>query len=274
MKITIGGQDYTSALDAAHPLTIARKLNEPSVCRLWIVLPANSSATLMRNQPIQVIGDDGSYYFTGYLAASPMPEYAGFGLEGPRYRIAFEAISDEYLLDQLPMAPGKGAAGVNAGPLLSSLVAKTGSTALSTQALSLNSPVSNFTPVPGASFSGSAGAASNEARAAYRATNGALALASIPAAVHQLDETQGTLTLGNLTLSAGVRRALANDITVCGEHEPTAYVTEYFLGDGVTTQFNLASDAFALPSSKSTIIRELFNEGQVNLRLWGNPRKP
>lgn len=271
MKITIGGQDYTSALDAAHPLTIARNLNEPSVCRLWIVLPANSSATLMRNQPIQVTGDDGAYYFTGYLAASPMPEYAGFGLEGPRYRIALEAISDEYLLDQLPMAPGKGAAGVNAGPLLSSLVAKTGSTALSTQALSLNSPVSNFTPVPGASFSGAAGAASNEARAAYRATNGALALASIPAAVHELDETQGTLTLGNLTLSAGVRRALANDITVCGEHEPTAYVTEYFLGDGVTTQFNLASDAFALPSSKSTIIREFFNEGQVDLRLWGNP---
>ena len=271
MKITIGGLDYTSALDAAHPLTIERKLNEPSVCRLWIALPANDSATLTRSQPIQVTGDDGTNYFTGYLAASPMPEYAGLGLEGPRYRIALEAISDEYLLDQLPMAPGTGAAGVNAGPLLASLVAKTGSTALSTQALSLNSPVSTFMPAPGATFSSCAGAASNQARAAYRATNGALALAEIPAAVHVLDETQGSLALGNLTLSAGVRRALANDVTVCGEHEPTAYVTEYFLGDGVTTQFNLSSDAFAMPSSKSTIIRELFNEGQIDLCLWGNP---
>jgi hypothetical protein len=271
MKITICGQDYTSALDAAHPLTIERKLNEPSVARLWVVLPPNSSTTLMRNQPIQISGDDGSYYFTGYLAASPMPEYAGLGLEGPRYRIAVEAISDECLLDRLPMAPGKGAAGVNAGPLVSSLVAKTGSTALSTQTLSLKTPVSNFAPAPGASFSSAVGAASNEARAAYRAANGALSLAAIPATVHSLDETQGNLTLGNLTLSAGVKRALANDITVCGEHEPTAYVTEYFLGDGITTQFNLSSDSFALPSSRSTIIRELFNEGQIDLRLWGNP---
>src|SRR5580704_18150369 len=220
MKITIGGQDYTSALDAAHPLTIERKLNEPSVCRLYVVLPANNWVTFARNQPLQITSDDGTYYFTGYLAASPMPEYAGLGLEGPRYHIALEAISDEYLLDQLPMAPGTGAAGVNAGPLLASLVAKTGSTALSTAALSLNTPVSSFTLRPGTSFSAGAGAASNEARAAYRAASGALALAAIPAAVHVLDETQGSLTLGNLTLSAGVRRALANIVTVCGEHEP------------------------------------------------------
>ena len=53
---------------------------------------------------------------------------------------------------------------------------------------------------------------------------------------------------------------LANDVTVCGEHEPVAYVTEYFLGDGVTTQFYLAADPYFPPSSKSTIIRELFNE--------------
>ena len=24
-------------------------------------------------------------YFTGYIAVSPLPEYAGMGLEGPRY---------------------------------------------------------------------------------------------------------------------------------------------------------------------------------------------
>ena len=156
------------------------------------------------------------------------------------------------------------------GRSVASLVAKTGSTALSTQSLSLNTPVSNFTPAPGASFSSGAATVKRGTRCVPRGER-ALSLAAIPAALHPLDETQGSLTLGNLTLSAGVRRALANDITVCGEHEPTAYVTEYFLGDGVTTQFNLSSDAFALPSSRSTIIRELFNEGQIDLRLWGNP---
>ncbi len=184
MKITISEQDLTSALDAAHPLTIERKLNEPSVCQLWITLPAGSQATIVRNQPIQITGDDGSYYFTGYIAANPIPEYVGLGMDGPRYRLALQAISDEYLLDQLMMVPGKGAAGLNAGPLVASLAAKTGSSALATQALALDTPVSCFTPGPGSSFSANAGAVANQARAAYRALNGALALSSIPAALH------------------------------------------------------------------------------------------
>jgi hypothetical protein len=270
MKITIGGRDYTSALDAAHPLTIDRKLNEPSICQLWITLPRDAAGGLTRNQAIQITGDDGAFYFTGYLAASPMPEYAGLGIEGPRYRMALQAISDEYLLDQLAMAPGQGASGLNVGPLVASLVTKTGSAALSTDLLVLDTPASNFSPEHGAPFSSGAATVCNEARAAYRTLNGKLALASVPVSLHPLSETDGTLTLANLTLTAGMKRALANDITVCGEHEPTAYVTEYFLGDGVTTQFNLSSEAFAPPSSKATIIRELFNQGQVDQRVWGD----
>ena len=89
MKITIQGQDYTSALDAAHPLTIERTLNQPSVCQLWLSLPANGTlVTPSRNQSMSITGDYGTTYFTGYVAVSPLPEYAGVGLEGPRYRIA------------------------------------------------------------------------------------------------------------------------------------------------------------------------------------------
>ena len=270
MKITIAGQDFTSALDADHPLSIERKLNEPSVCQLWITPPAGASPAIVRNQSLQIIGDDGTYYFTGYVAATPMPEYAGLGLEGSRYRIAIQAISDEYLLDQLPMAPTKAVAGMSAGPLVASLASKTGSSALSTQPLSLNAPVTSFIPEPGANFSAAAGKVAAESRAAYRALNGALSLSALPAAVHTLNESDGSLALASLSLTASAKRALANDITVCGEHEPTDYVTEYFLGDGVTAQFSLSYDPFALPSSKSTIIRELFNEGQINLGVWGD----
>jgi hypothetical protein len=111
----------------------------------------------------------------------------------------------------------------------------------------------------------------SQARAAYRAVNGALTLASVPGTVHPLNETDGSLNLANLAFTSSVKRALANDVTVCGEHEPEAYVTEYFLGDGVTTQFYLAADPYLPASSQSTIIHELFNEPQIDLRLWGNP---
>ena len=61
MKITIQGQDYTAALDAARPLTIERKLNEPSICQLWLSLPSSGSlATPTRNQSLAVTGDDGT----------------------------------------------------------------------------------------------------------------------------------------------------------------------------------------------------------------------
>ncbi|HUX45837.1 MAG TPA: hypothetical protein VMV57_13895, partial [Terracidiphilus sp.] len=271
MKITIQGQDYTAALDAAHPLTIERKLNEPSVCQLWLSLPAGGSLpTPIRNQSLAVTGDDGTTYFTGYLAVTPLPEFAGVGLEGPRYRIALQAISDEWLLDQLLLAVAKNTTGQTAGQLLTNLVTRTGSPALSTQALLLSATVSHFAPQPGSAFSANAGLVSSQARAAYRASAGALALNAIPGLVHPLNESDGSLTLGNLTLNAGARRELANDITVCGRHEPVAYFTEYFLGDGVTTQFLLSEPPYFPLTSESILIRELFNETQIDPRLWAD----
>ncbi len=269
MKITIHGLDYTSALDAARPLTVERKINEPSICQLWLSLAANGSlASPSRFQTLAVTGDDGTPYFTGYIAVSPLPEYAGMGLEGPRYRTAIQAVSDELLLDQMLMPASVDASGETAGALLATLVAHSGSTTLSTQGLSLQVPVGSFTPDPGANWSKSAGQAASMARAAYRALNGAITLASVSSTVHPLNETDGSLNLASLAFTASVKRALANDVTVCGENEPAAYVTEYFLGDGVTAEFDLAEDPFFPPTSKSTIVNELFNDPQINQTVW------
>jgi len=270
MKITIQGQDYTAALDAIRPLTVERKLNEPSICQLWLSLPSNGSLpTPLRNQRLVVAGDNGTLYFTGYIAVSPLVEYAGLAMEGPRYRIAIQAVSDELLLDRLMMPPSAGSTGESAATLMTALVTHSGSNAISTAGLSLGSTVSHFVPEPGASWSRSAGQVSSQARAAYRAVNGALVLSAIGSTVHTLSETDGSLSLANLLFNASVKRAMANDVTVCGQHEPVAYVTEYFLGDGITTEFDLAADPFMTPASQAIVISELFNESQLNQQLWG-----
>jgi hypothetical protein len=270
MKITIQGQEYTAALDAVRPLTIERTLNEPSTCALCLSLPANGSlAAPSRYQSLAVTGDDGTPYFTGYIAVSPLPEYCGLGLEGPRYRTAIAAVSDELVLDQLLMPPNAGAAGETAGALLTSLVTHAGSTVLSTAGLTLTTAIGTFAPERGAIWSKSAGQIAVMARAAYRALNGALMLLSVQTTVHPLEETDGTLSLAGLALTATVKRALANDVTVCGEDEPVAYVTEYFLGDGVTTQFYLAADPYFPAASRSVIVSELFAGPQINQSLWG-----
>jgi hypothetical protein len=269
MKITIQGHDYTAALDVVRPITIERKLNEPSICTLWLSLPPNGSlAAPTRYQSLAITGDDGTPYFTGYIAVSPLPEYSGLGLEGPRYRTAIQAVSDELLLDQLLMPPSAGTVGETAGTLLNSLVSHAGSTALSTAGLTLSTSIGTFAPERGANWSKSAGQIAGMARAAYRALNGTLSLLSVQTTVHPLNETDGSLSLANLDFTAAVQRGLANDITVCGEDEPVAYVTEYFLGDGVTTQFYLAADPFFPAASKLTIVSELFTEPRINQSLW------
>ena len=81
MKIRIQGQDYTAAFDSVRPLTIERKLNAPSVCELWLSLLADGIlAAPLRFQSVSVTGDDGMIYFTGYIAITPLPEYAGMGI--------------------------------------------------------------------------------------------------------------------------------------------------------------------------------------------------
>jgi len=270
MKIVIQSRDYSAALDGARPLTIARTLNEPSVCTFVLSLPAGL-AVPARFDPVTVSGDNGTVYFTGFVAATPMPEYVGVAMEGPRYRYVVEAVSDEVLLNQALMAPVKGASGVAAGALLSTLAAHTGSPALNTSALALTARVGSFAAQPGAPFSRSAGQVASQVRAAYRAQAGALTLTAIPAAVHPLNETDGSLTLGNLTLNSGIKRGLANDFTVCGENEPVVYATEFFLGDGVTTQFFLAEDVWFPAAGKANAIAELFNEGAIDTAVWGNP---
>src|SRR5579871_3986112 len=136
MKILIQGLDYSVALDHAHSLEIARKLNEPSTCAFALSLPSDGSlAGPVRFASVAVSGDDGTVYFTGYVAATPMPEYAGLAIDGPRYRLAVQAVSDEILLDQALMASIKGISGLGAGALMTTLAGHTGSSALSTSTL-------------------------------------------------------------------------------------------------------------------------------------------
>lgn len=269
MKITIQGLDYSASLDALRPLTIERKLNEPGVCAFWLSLPARGSlAAPVRNQAVAITGDDGTLYFTGYIASAPLPEYAGLAMEGPRYRLAIRAISDEILMDQLPATSIHAASGMTAGQLVNSLITHTRSATLSMPAMPLLAPVSGFTAAPGATWSRNTAQVAYQARAAYRVLDGVLQLSEIPVAVHPLNESDGTLNIPALSFTSSVKRALANDITVCGEHEPAAYVTEYFLGDGTTAQFNLGDLPYFPSASASTIINELFNQPDIDRTVW------
>lgn len=270
MKILIAGLDYAGWLDGVRPLTVKRKLNEPSLCRLWVSLPADGSvAAPLRNQGLTIQGDDGTVYFTGYLAMSPVAEYVGLGVRGVVYRWALEAVSDEVLLDTQLLPPSAGSAGATAAELMLGLVTRTGSNALRTAGVTLATVVGHSAPEAGKRWSELAGEVASHVRAAYRAAQGSLMLNPVGTVVHSLNEADGSLTLGNLSLTAGGLRALANDVTVCGAEEPVAYVTEFFQGDGATLAFPLAESPFLGSATAEKVIWELFQEPAIDVRRWG-----
>ena len=107
-----GAVDYSAALSADGPLQIARTLNAPSRCSgsLWArrpirarraprACPARARRGLRRTAARAL--------FTGYIATEPVAEYAGAGLAGPVYRVAFTAVSDEWLLDKQTAHPDR-----------------------------------------------------------------------------------------------------------------------------------------------------------------------
>ena len=110
MRLTIdnldglGAVDYSVALDRADGraamLKIERVLNRPSLAHGVLCLEGTGLARPVRRGRVVVSSDAGAVLFTGYLATEPVAIYAGMASAGAVYRLAFSALSDEWLLDK------------------------------------------------------------------------------------------------------------------------------------------------------------------------------
>jgi hypothetical protein len=83
------------------------------------------------------------------------------------------------------------------------------------------------------------------------------------AARHSLDLRDVDLTFTARTATDD----LATDVTVFGENEAAAYVTELFRGDGTTATFTLAHPPFR-ESGSGTLVNEQFDGSALNSAVW------
>ena len=270
-----GAIDYSSTLCADAPLTIERVLNTPSRCTgaLDVGSPANpgASSTLIvpvRRGRVVVSAASGAALFTGYLATEPVPVYVGAGLAGPVYRVAFTAVSDEWLLDKQTLTLTADGFTVPAGSLLQTLTARTAAGLLTTTQVQNGKPIGVFTPEIAKPWSANAGSIAASTYAAYRALNGALVMQPVGTVTHALDfdAGQGDGTLQVAALKTTMVKELANDVTLSGAIEPTAYVSELFSGDGATTLFTLSDAPFRL--STPTLLSDSFDQPAFNTQSW------
>ena len=270
-----GAVDYSDAISADAPFAIERNLNAPSRCTGSLVIASSidpgSGPTLsvpVRRARIVVTSASGTALFTGFFATEPESIYAGGGLAGPVYRIAFTAISDEWLLDKLSLVLTNSGYAAMGGTLLEQLANRTAGNLLTTSGVVIDKPAGVFTPEPAKPWSANASLISGSTYAAYRALGGALSSQTIGSTTHALDFDAGA-SGGALQLSAlktANVRELANDVTVVGLEEPSAYVQELFAGDGTTTVFQLSEKPFRI--GRPTLLTDSFNLPAFNTQLW------
>ena len=86
-----------------------------------------------------------------------------------------------------------------------------------------------------------------------------------PAATHALGDGDGVLHVS--ALSPSMAREVATDVTLSGEIEPAAFITEYFMGDGTTSVFQLTQAPYRAPGS-ATVLDERFDEAAINPSVW------
>ncbi|WP_263373621.1 hypothetical protein [Granulicella aggregans] len=261
-----GPLDYTAAIAADTPFALTRTLNAPSI--LTGTLHLNGEPTPTRRARITLTAANGTTLFTGYLATEPAPLYAGNATTGPVFRYKFSAISDEWLLDKQPLPYLGNAFAIPAGNALLSITSRVEGGLFTTTGVSAGRAIGIFSPIRSATWSANAGILANAAYSAYRVVTGALSFEPAGNITHTFNFDNGSTTTYSALKLAQVKE-LANDVTLSGDTEPDAYISETFAGDGTTTVFQLSEAPFrATAGAAPTLVTDTFNESVIDQQVW------
>lgn len=272
MKVTIdnldgkGAVDYSQSVVATEKFIIKRQMNQPSLCSFSLAPQAVNLPMPIRHGRVVVADDTGNILFTGYVAMEPALELIGQASEGAAFQARMSAVSDEVLLNQQPLPVMLAGVSQSANQMLQGLSSGMDASGLTFDLASTNGSVGSFLPEAGQDWSANAGTLAAMARSVYRAVNGVVMMQPVGSVIHSMSETDGTLNLA--ALHASMVKSLANDVTVCGREEPTAYGVELFEGDGITTVFNLTEQPYMPAASAERPFIDRFEEAEINSAVW------
>lgn len=237
-----GVRDYTAFLSAEPPLQILRKLNQPEELTATLLAESEEFVVPAAGARVIVARDDGHKLFTGYLTEVPAYEYLGFGMRGPCYRYSLSARSDEALLDRKLVPPLAPFVTRTAGGALKQLAAAVLPDVFDVSQVQDCAVLPKYSPSIQQPWSGQAAEIAMQARAAYRVLDGRISLRPAGGGTLTLDEADASLDWESLQLASP--DLLRNDLTLLGQYEPRAIVKDYFLGDGLTLNFDLSQKPF------------------------------
>jgi hypothetical protein len=259
-----GPRDYTAALEAAPALKITRRLNHAS--RMEFSLAALTPALLVPRVGARVLlsGAGEVRLFTGYVDSPPRHEYLGWGERGPMHRLFCSCTSDEFLLDSAAQPARPAFVNRTAGDALRALTSALLPGAFNLAAVADLDRLSLVLVSRELRWSDHAREIAFRARAAYRAHDGAVSLAALGAVQHSFSEADPRFCPDGLRLKTAP--AATNQITIVGKGEPRLWVSDYFLGDGVTAGFFMSNKPFL--QHRFTILDDTFSGTALDPLRW------
>lgn len=272
MKITIdnhdgqGDVDYSSRLCGEEPIRIERQLNAPSHCSCSLNLYDCELQIPGRNGRVKLQSDSGLLIFTGYISLNPELVFVGEGTIGSAYRFLIQAVSDDLLLDRNASPLHLRGLSESTGQLLRTMADQAAGGQISTADLPDGRSVGIFEISGINSWSANARILADLACSHYRILDSEVAFSSVGDSTHIFDDAEGTLQKGSLKVTSS--RPVANDITVSGEVEPATYISQYFTGDGSTSEFNLAEVPFRPTSATAVVLEDSFGQEDFDPKLW------
>jgi hypothetical protein len=270
MKLTIdnfdgaGPRDYTPAIDESHAPRVLRRLNKPAELRLSL-LAASPDFVVPVNGARVILGrTNGTDVFTGYLAAAPDFEYLGWGERGPIYLYHLVAVSDELLLNRKTIPNRYPFVDRSAGDALRQLTEDLMPGAFDTGGVADIDTLIWYSVDSRKPWSDHAAAIATAARAAYRVVNSGITFEPVGSVIHEFDESNPDFSQEALKLRVEDRRI--NDLVVTGRTEPQAYVTDYFVGDGLSLRFYLSETPFT--RSSRVLLDEEYRGNSPDRARW------
>jgi hypothetical protein len=266
MKLLIDNldaRDYTPFLRGGSNPVVRRKLNQPDQLEATLLSEPQNILLPVPGARVQVVRNDGTKLFTGYLARPLEGACVGETERGPWLSYKLTAVGDEHLLDRRPLPPRPSYVQIGAGELLQDLAQELCPGSLDFSGVG---DVGTLTEVAcgGTRFwSEIAQEVAAQTRSAYRTHDHALVLKPVGRTVHVLDEADANLDARSLQIGPG--GSVVNRATVLGGNEPASFVKDQFCGDGYALSFSLSN--FPFVRTPHTVLEEEF-AGSLPQHLW------
>lgn len=261
MKLTIdnrddrGAQDYTRFLDLSKGVKCERNLNRVTELRFSLIAVGEEFIVPVKGALVTLGRTNGSDVFKGYIADPPTAESLGWIHQTVHYRYNVVAVSYGAMLDQKAPPPAPPFVVRSAGDALRHLSDGAMAGWLEYSGVQDGDTIPYYVVDRSKRWSDAAAEIGMMARSAFHEEGEHLIFAPLGLTRYLLDETAPEFSPGELKLVSTDRTL--NDLTVVGELEPTAHVTDYFVGDGFTTKFYLSQIPFTrTPAGGRTMLDE------------------